>query len=211
MQADLHVVLHTQVGKQADVLEGAGDAGPVDLGSAHAVGVLAIEQDGAPGGLIHLGEQVEHRGLARAVGADKPAISVRPMVRLNSLTAVRPPKSMPRCWHSRTGSLFTSRSGTMEWLGTGTILPFLNSLAILSASFLGAAAQYLPAQGGEKLLGALVVGGQHDQDEHDGVDQHPVVIEITQQLGQDIEQGGSNDRAPDVAQSHPAPRRPGSG
>ena len=71
MQADLHVVLHTQVGKQADVLEGAGDAGPVDLGSAHAVGVLAIEQDGAPGGLIHLGEQVEHRGLARAVGADK--------------------------------------------------------------------------------------------------------------------------------------------
>ena len=71
VQADLHVVLHTQVGKQADVLEGAGDAGPVDLGSAHAVGVLAIEQDGAPGGLIHLGEQVEHRGLARAVGADK--------------------------------------------------------------------------------------------------------------------------------------------
>ena len=45
--------------------------GPVDLGGGHAVGVLAVEQDGAPGGLVHLGQQVEHRGLARAVGADE--------------------------------------------------------------------------------------------------------------------------------------------
>ncbi len=71
VQADLHVVLHTQVVKQADVLEGPGDAGPVDLGSAHAVGVLPVEKDGALGGLIHLGEQVEHGGLAGAVGADE--------------------------------------------------------------------------------------------------------------------------------------------
>ena len=71
MQADLHIVLHGQVVEQPDVLEGAGDAHAVDLGGVFAVGVDAVQQDGAPGGLIDLGEQVEHRGLARAVGADE--------------------------------------------------------------------------------------------------------------------------------------------
>ena len=32
---------------------------------------MPIQQDGAVSGLIHLGQQVEHRGLARAVGADE--------------------------------------------------------------------------------------------------------------------------------------------
>ena len=57
--------------EQTDVLEGAGDAGAVYLGGAHVGGVLAVEQDRAVGGLIHLGEKVEDRGLARAVGADE--------------------------------------------------------------------------------------------------------------------------------------------
>ena len=35
------------------------------------MGVHPVQQDGAPGGLIHLGEQVENGGLARAVGADE--------------------------------------------------------------------------------------------------------------------------------------------
>ena len=44
---------------------------PVDLDGGLARGVLAVQQDGAPGGLVDLGEQVEHRGLASAVGADE--------------------------------------------------------------------------------------------------------------------------------------------
>ena len=64
--------------------------------------------------------------LPAPLGPMRPAISVRPTVMLNSLTAVRPPKSMPRWLHSRMGEVPRSRSGMMEWLGTGTILPFWN-------------------------------------------------------------------------------------
>ena len=71
MQAQLHVVLHAQVGKQADVLEGAGDARLVHLDGVHVVGVHAVHQDGAPGRLIHFGQQIEHRSLARTVWADE--------------------------------------------------------------------------------------------------------------------------------------------
>ena len=35
-----------------------------------AVGI-AVDQDGAAGGLVNVGEQVENGGLARAVGADQ--------------------------------------------------------------------------------------------------------------------------------------------
>ena len=60
--------------------------------------------------------------LPAPLGPIRPAISVRPMAMLNSLTAVRPPKSMPRCWASRMGLLSTSRSGILLTLGTGTSL-----------------------------------------------------------------------------------------
>ena len=66
------VFRHRQVVEQADVLERPGDARPVHLRRGHAVGVLAVQQDGARRGLIHLGQQVEHRGLAGAVGSDEP-------------------------------------------------------------------------------------------------------------------------------------------
>ena len=71
VQADHDVLQHRLVVEQADVLEGAGDAGPVDLGGGHAVDVLAVQQDGAVGGLVDLGQQVEDGGLAGAVGADE--------------------------------------------------------------------------------------------------------------------------------------------
>ena len=71
MQADLHVVLHRQVVEQPDILEGAGDAHSVDLGGGLTRGVQPVQQDSAPGGLIDLGEQVKHCGLACAVWPDK--------------------------------------------------------------------------------------------------------------------------------------------
>ena len=71
VHAHLHVVFHREVVEQADVLEGPGDARPVDLGGVHAVGVFAVQQNGALGGLIDLGQQVEDGGFAGAVGADE--------------------------------------------------------------------------------------------------------------------------------------------
>ena len=71
VQADAHVVLHRHVVEKPNVLEGAGDAQLVGLDGVHAGGVLAVDHDGAHGGLVDLREQVEHGGLARAVGADQ--------------------------------------------------------------------------------------------------------------------------------------------
>ena len=71
VQAQLHVVLHTQVGEQTDVLEGAGDARFVHLDGIHIVRVHPVHQDSSPGGLIHFSQQIEHRSLTRAVGADE--------------------------------------------------------------------------------------------------------------------------------------------
>ena len=71
VQADLYVVLHAQIAEQADVLKRAGDAHAVDLHGGLAGGIHAVQQDGAPGGLVYLGQQIEYRGLARAVGTDE--------------------------------------------------------------------------------------------------------------------------------------------
>ena len=40
---------------------------------AHAQGIHAVKQDGASGGAVHVGQKVEHGGLAGAVGADETA------------------------------------------------------------------------------------------------------------------------------------------
>ena len=71
MQTDLDVILHRHGVEQANVLECTGNTHAVDLIDRLARGVLTIEQDGAMRGLVHLGEQVEDRGLAGTVGADE--------------------------------------------------------------------------------------------------------------------------------------------
>ena len=71
VQAYLDVVDDGQVLEQADVLEGAGHAHPVDLVGLFAGGGHAVQQDGAPAGLVDVGQQVKDGGLARAVGADQ--------------------------------------------------------------------------------------------------------------------------------------------
>ena len=71
VQADAHVVLHGHIVEQPDVLECAGDAQLVGLRGVHARRVAAVEHDRAHRRLIHLGQQVEHGGLARAVRADQ--------------------------------------------------------------------------------------------------------------------------------------------
>ena len=71
MQAHLDVVDDAQVLEQPDVLEGAGHPHPVDLVGLFAGGGHAVQQDGAPAGLVDVGQQVKDGGLARAVGADQ--------------------------------------------------------------------------------------------------------------------------------------------
>ena len=71
VQADLNVVLHRHGVEQANVLERTGDTHTVDLIDRLARGVLAVEQDSTVRGLVHLGEQVEDRGLTGTVGTDQ--------------------------------------------------------------------------------------------------------------------------------------------
>ena len=71
VEAHLDVVDDGQVLEQADILEGAGHAHPVDLIGLFAGGGHPIDEDGAAGGLVNVGEQVEHGGLTGTVGADQ--------------------------------------------------------------------------------------------------------------------------------------------
>ena len=66
-----NIVQNRHLVKQADVLEGAGNARMAGLNGRVVVDILLVEQDGAVGRLIHLGQQVENGGFARAVGADQ--------------------------------------------------------------------------------------------------------------------------------------------
>ena len=71
MQAYLDVVDDAQFLEQTDVLEGTGHTHAVDLIGLFARRRHAVDQDGAPGGLVNVGEQVEHGGLTGTVGADQ--------------------------------------------------------------------------------------------------------------------------------------------
>ena len=67
----LHVFDHRHVCKQADILKGSRDTGLYELVDFFPVQGNAVQQDGALRGDVHAGEQVEHGGLACAVGADE--------------------------------------------------------------------------------------------------------------------------------------------
>lgn len=67
----LDVFQHRHFLEQANILEGTGDARVDDLMSLLPVHPLTVQVERALRGLIHAGDQVEHRGLARAVEADQ--------------------------------------------------------------------------------------------------------------------------------------------
>ena len=52
----------------------------------------------------------------------------------------------------------------------------------------------------EERLGLRIVGCEHDEDQHDRIDEHTVVVERAQCLGQDRQRRGGDERAPDVAE-----------
>ena len=71
VEAHLDVVDDGQVLEQADILERTSHAHPVDLIGLFAGGGHPIDEDGAAGGLVDVGQQVEDGGLTGAVGADE--------------------------------------------------------------------------------------------------------------------------------------------
>ena len=71
MGAHQNVLDDAHLGEEAQVLEGSGDAAGDDLLGRLAIDALVQEGDRALGDLVDAGEYVEHRGLARAVGADQ--------------------------------------------------------------------------------------------------------------------------------------------
>ncbi len=64
------VVGHAHGAEQADVLKGAGDAELGEMAGTQLGDGRFPELDAANGRLIDSGDEIEHRGLARAVGAD---------------------------------------------------------------------------------------------------------------------------------------------
>ncbi|VUX36462.1 Uncharacterised protein [Bifidobacterium longum subsp. infantis] len=71
VEGDEHVLLNGELLEQSDVLEGTGDTGTHDLIGLLAVHPDAIQPEFAFSGLVHAGQQVEHRGLASAIRADQ--------------------------------------------------------------------------------------------------------------------------------------------
>ena len=71
MQTDADIVLHGHLVEQPNILEGSRQAQLIGLSSVHPCRILAVDHDCSGCRLVYLGEQVENRGLSRAVGADQ--------------------------------------------------------------------------------------------------------------------------------------------
>ena len=72
MHTQLYIILHRQCGKQTNILEGTGNPRLIHLNGIHAVGVDAVQKDGAMGRLIYFGQQVKHRSFPCAVRTNQP-------------------------------------------------------------------------------------------------------------------------------------------
>lgn len=53
----------------------------------------------------------------------------------------------------------------------------------------------------EERLGLRIVGREHDEDQHDRVDEHTEVGKLTQRLRQDRQRRSGDERAPDIAEA----------
>ena len=71
MKRNLYIVQYTELGKEPDILERTGNPPLRDLIRLETDDALAIELNGSRGRLIHAGDEIERRGLARAIRPDK--------------------------------------------------------------------------------------------------------------------------------------------
>jgi hypothetical protein len=73
-----HVIEHRQAAEKADVLKRARQAEKGELMRFAAQNGTAIERNVSRGGLINAGDEIEHRGFARAVRANQPDQIIAP-------------------------------------------------------------------------------------------------------------------------------------
>ena len=115
--ADHDVVQRGHVGEQADVLERAGDAEPGDLVGPAPGEVGAREPDLALGRLVHAGDDVEHRRLARSVGPDQ-----------GEDLALVDVRGRARRWRRRRRSAPSGASSSTRRFGCGLTAPVLGGV-----------------------------------------------------------------------------------
>ncbi len=182
VEAHLNVVLHRHGVEQANILERTGNTHAVDLADRLAARVVAVQQDRAARGRVHLGKQVEDRGLTGTVGADQTGDLSLADGQAKVIDCLKATEFNAQVQGLENGAESTSRSGTMEWLGTGTILPRSNSnLGICRHLLFGRLA--LGENARHQVLERVVVGTDHHEDQHDGIDEHAVVRELAQRFG----------------------------
>ena len=167
-------------------------------------GVFAVEQDGAVGGLIDLGEQVEDRRLAGAVRADEAgdlgAADGHVEVVDRFQTAER--RCRGRCTRAR-GTCPASRSvssaGSRE---TGTSLAFSCLCHAVTSSFFSTGCGDGAEVSGRTPCDLRTVGREHDEDQHDRVDEHTVSRQSRRSAsGRTVSTAAAMMRAPDVAEA----------
>ena len=71
VHTDFNVVHNRHFAKEADVLECTGDTPLVDLLGCQILHLCTIQIEGAGGGLVYAGQQVEDGGFTGTIGADQ--------------------------------------------------------------------------------------------------------------------------------------------
>lgn len=147
-------------------------------------------------GLIDLREQVEDGRLARAVGADETRDLRAADGDVEAVDRLQAAEGNAEVDALEDGRLVRVALRQQRRLtGNGNELCFLRHSQTSFSSALCPAWEQLC----EKCLEPGIVGREHHEDEHDGVDQHTVICELAQCLGQDGQRGGGEEAAPDVA------------
>src|SRR5262249_49793446 len=126
-RSDLEVVPHGKIAKQPDRLERAPDASASDLPWRPPVDARALEEHVAGVGPQDVGDEVENRRLAGAIGADETDGGAGLDVERAVVDRADPPEPFGQAGDAQQGAYFFSHA----YGGTGTYFP---PLAVATAS-----------------------------------------------------------------------------
>ena len=158
---------------------------------------MPVQQDGAPGGLIDLGEQVKHRGLACAVGPDESGDLRAANGQVEVVHRLQAAEVDAQMAALQNGGLIDVPLGDDRMAGHRHHLTLFKFLSHSTAAPFRLRGMILPSK--PTHLG--VVCGQHNQDQHDGIHQHTQVSKLPQGFWQNIEHHRCDDGTPNIAQA----------
>ena len=171
--------------------------------------ILAVQQDGAVGGLIDLGEQIEDGGFAGAVGPDEPRDFGAADGDIEVIHRLEPAEGHAEIDAFQNGAdvgvtLREEGNAAVDRNKLGLLMGLDRHLRFLLLQgwgflFCRTAQQRSRGDAAEKILHGGVIGGQHDDDEHDGIQEHPVVGKFPHGLRQGGKHDGGDDGAGDAA------------